>query len=233
MLDEPLGSLDRALRDELVNELRTILRSTGVTALYVTHDQDEALALGDRVAIMNAGRFEQIGAPRAVYTHPASEFVARFLGFANLLPAVVTSNSLQIGQTSIGPFPLAELPTGPGEYTLLIRPEAARLAPAAEYCAPGCNGFVPTGAGGDSVALCGTLAAYTYRGREYRVQVQVTSSHGPVKLFFDLPAFQRTAPGAGLEPNRLPELGDRIQLLLYPGLASLLKPEGSARSTDV
>ena len=114
MLDEPLGSLDRALREELVEELRQILKSMGMTALYVTHDQDEALALGDRIVIMNAGRIEQVGPPQVIYTHPASDFVARFLGFSNLLPATVTEAEPGLAMTPLGPFPLAEPPTLPG-----------------------------------------------------------------------------------------------------------------------
>ncbi len=81
MLDEPLGSLDRALRDRLVVELRELLAALGQSALFVTHDHDEALAVADRVAIMRAGRVEQVGAPLEVWRRPATEFVARFLGW--------------------------------------------------------------------------------------------------------------------------------------------------------
>ncbi len=81
MLDEPLGSLDRSLRDRLVLELRDLFVRLGVTALFVTHDHDEAFAIADRVAVMRAGRIEQIGAPEEVWRHPATEFVARFLGY--------------------------------------------------------------------------------------------------------------------------------------------------------
>jgi thiamine transport system ATP-binding protein len=87
MLDEPLGSLDAALRERLVLELRTILKANGMTALYVTHDQSEALVIGDRIAIMNEGRVEQIAPSREVYLHPETVFVAKFLGLANVYPA--------------------------------------------------------------------------------------------------------------------------------------------------
>ena len=86
MLDEPLGALDRALRERLVEDLRLILRRMHQTALYVTHDQEEAFVLADRVVLMNAGRVEQIGSPAELYNHPATEFAARFLGMDNLLP---------------------------------------------------------------------------------------------------------------------------------------------------
>ena len=91
MLDEPLGSLDRALREELMNELRSILKRVGVTAIYVTHDQQEAFAIADRVIIMDRGRIVQQGTPQAVYRHPASAWVARFLGLTNLVPGHIAA----------------------------------------------------------------------------------------------------------------------------------------------
>lgn len=91
LLDEPLAALDRTLRDRLVGELATVLRRVGVSALYVTHDQDEAFGLADRLVIMERGRVLQTGAPELVYGQPASVAVARFLGQRNLLPARVRS----------------------------------------------------------------------------------------------------------------------------------------------
>ena len=90
MLDEPLGALDRQLRERLMLDLRAILNKVGVTALYVTHDQLEAFAVSDRVAVMNQGQIEQLAAPEIVYESPATPFVARFLGFQNIILATVT-----------------------------------------------------------------------------------------------------------------------------------------------
>ncbi len=87
MLDEPLGSLDAALRERLVIDLREIIKRVGLTALYVTHDQHEAFAIADRIALMNAGQIEQIGTPEQVYRRPETTFVARFLGLNNVVPA--------------------------------------------------------------------------------------------------------------------------------------------------
>ncbi len=84
MLDEPLGALDRALRERLLDQLRTILKRVGVTSIYVTHDQAEAFAIADWLVLMNAGRIEQQGPPEQVYRQPASQFAARFLGLDNL-----------------------------------------------------------------------------------------------------------------------------------------------------
>ncbi len=89
MLDEPLGSLDAALRERLTIELRDIFRRVGLTALYVTHDQREALAISDRIAVLREGRVEQVGMPEEIYRAPASEFVAGFLGLGNILPVDV------------------------------------------------------------------------------------------------------------------------------------------------
>ncbi|MEM8860624.1 MAG: ABC transporter ATP-binding protein [Chloroflexota bacterium] len=85
LLDEPLGSLDRLLRERLLDELRSILKKVGVTALYVTHDQAEAFGIGDRVAVMNRGKIEQIASPQEIYTRPETRFVASFLGLGNLV----------------------------------------------------------------------------------------------------------------------------------------------------
>lgn len=89
MFDEPLGALDRLLREQLVLDLRVLLKHLGMTALYVTHDQEEAFAIADRMVLLNAGRVEQIGVQEEMYRHPANAFVARFLGLTNLLPGRV------------------------------------------------------------------------------------------------------------------------------------------------
>jgi ABC-type Fe3+/spermidine/putrescine transport system ATPase subunit len=89
MLDEPLGSLDAGLRKTLVQDLRRIIKQIGLTAIYVTHDQQEAFAIADRIAIMYRGRIEQFDKPEVIYHQPKSAYVARFLGLANILPAAV------------------------------------------------------------------------------------------------------------------------------------------------
>lgn len=124
MLDEPLGQLDRTLRERLVVELRQLFTRLGTTVLAVTHDQGEAFALSDRVAVMNAGRIVQIGTPQDVWQHPASSFVAGFLGFRNVVPATVS------GTEAATPWGVLPLPDGiePGEYEVLVRPAGVTLA---------------------------------------------------------------------------------------------------------
>ncbi|VTR91086.1 spermidine putrescine abc transporter atpase : Putative component of ABC transporter OS=Rhizobium freirei PRF 81 GN=RHSP_71811 PE=3 SV=1: ABC_tran: TOBE_2 [Gemmata massiliana] len=95
LLDEPLANLDRHLRDQLRTELRTLQRQTGVTAVLVTHDQEEALAVSDLIGVMAAGRVLQVGAPADVYDRPRTPFVAKFLGAANLLPGKVVESSAE------------------------------------------------------------------------------------------------------------------------------------------
>jgi thiamine transport system ATP-binding protein len=106
MLDEPLGSLDRALRERLMVELRDLFTRLGLTSLYVTHDHDEAFALADRVAVMHDGRIDQLGSPVEVWEHPADEFVARFLGYN-------VTDALGVGRVAVRPDSLRIDPEGP------------------------------------------------------------------------------------------------------------------------
>ncbi|MFE9119745.1 ABC transporter ATP-binding protein [Streptomyces sp. NPDC007172] len=125
MLDEPLGQLDRTLRERLVVELRSLFGQLGTTVLAVTHDQGEAFALADRVVVMRDGRIAQTGTPLEVWQRPASEFVARFLGFENVVPATVT------GTVAATPWGKVPVPSGSpqGEMRLLLRPAGIRLVP--------------------------------------------------------------------------------------------------------
>jgi ABC-type Fe3+/spermidine/putrescine transport system ATPase subunit len=126
MLDEPLGSLDRNLRERLVADLQSILHQMHQTAIYVTHDQQEAFTIADRVILMNAGHIEQIGTPREIYQDPASIFVARFLEMVNIIPAVIHRHQGNAQVTSaVGDFDIQSIQEG--EVNLLIRPDMASL----------------------------------------------------------------------------------------------------------
>ncbi len=131
MLDEPLGALDRQLREELMIELRRILKHASLTSIYVTHDQQEAFAIADRVVIMNAGQIEQIGTPPAVYVRPASEFVARFLGLPNLIHGTVIRCAANVAviRTAVGHLHVTmDSALRPDQaVTLLIRTDAAEI----------------------------------------------------------------------------------------------------------
>jgi ABC-type Fe3+/spermidine/putrescine transport system ATPase subunit len=204
MLDEPLGSLDRALREELMNELRAILKRVSVTAIYVTHDQQEAFAVADRLIVINQGRIVQKGTPRAVYRHPASAWVARFLGLTNLVPGrVVGSAPLQV-DSPLGRLTLDEArPLRVGQaVTVLIRPEAARLA--------------GDQAGEGGIRIEGTVRERSFRGSHQRLVIR--PGDGP-ELAFEIVA------GA----TNLPRPGEAVALFLRPEAISLLLEEWHER----
>ncbi len=125
LLDEPLGALDAKLRRALQFELKELHREVGITFVYVTHDQEEALTMSDRLAVMRAGEIEQVGAPRDVYDAPETTYVADFLGLANLVPAEVTAvDSVRIDGRSYS-APTGEHPVGP--CTVFVRPERVQV----------------------------------------------------------------------------------------------------------
>jgi spermidine/putrescine transport system ATP-binding protein len=133
LLDEPLGALDLKLRQVMQIELKRIQREVGITFIYVTHDQEEALTMSDRIAVMNDGRVEQIGSPQEIYHSPASVFVANFIGVANLLPGVVTRVggdrvSVKVAGDGEVSLPAGAEPRAPGAAaTVMVRPERLRL----------------------------------------------------------------------------------------------------------
>jgi thiamine transport system ATP-binding protein len=159
LLDEPLGSLDRILRERLTAELRVLLHNLGVAAIYVTHDQQEAFALGGRVAVLRAGGIAQIGPPQELWRRPADAFVARFLGFANVVPA--TSDGARV-HAPWGPLP-APAGAPEGAVLLVLPPDATAL-----------------GAGG----VEGTVTDLTFHGDHFVAAVDVgrgTVLHVPVR----------------------------------------------------
>jgi len=126
LLDEPFSNLDADLRAQMRDEVEKILRSTGTTAVFVTHDQEEAFTIADRVGVLTHGRLEQFGPPEAIYHHPATPFVAEFVGAADFLPGIVTSQGIV---TEIGIFGNAEA-REPGEKVrVMIRPDDVTFVP--------------------------------------------------------------------------------------------------------
>ncbi|WP_235886060.1 ABC transporter ATP-binding protein [Bradyrhizobium niftali] len=125
LLDEPLGALDKKLRQHLRNEIKTLHKQVGKTMIYVTHDQEEALAMSDRVAVMHEGRIRQVSAPQDIYRRPADLFVASFVGEVNLIPVKLRSGVVH------GPageqLPSAQRPDVDRDATLCVRPEHLRL----------------------------------------------------------------------------------------------------------
>jgi putative spermidine/putrescine transport system ATP-binding protein len=129
LLDEPLSALDAKVRTQLREEIRRVQIEVGTTTLFVTHDQEEALAIADRVGVMNAGRLEQIAAPEELYARPASRFVAEFVGLTNRVPATVADGTALVLGVPV-PVLAGSATTGTGHA--LVRPEVLRVTPAAD-----------------------------------------------------------------------------------------------------
>ncbi len=134
LMDEPLSNLDAKLREQMRAEIHRIQQTLGITTIYVTHDQAEAMALSDRTVVMNLGRIEQVAPPREVYERPATRFVADFIGRSNFLPATVRAvepEALRVevmGETLRVPRGAAAAPLAPGAAAMvLIRPEAIHV----------------------------------------------------------------------------------------------------------
>lgn len=131
LLDEPLGALDLKLRKAMQLELKQIQSDVGITFIYVTHDQEEALTMSDRIAVMNEGRIMQIGSPHDIYERPNNTFVADFIGETNFLSGVINSNSspvvVDVGGLALTGVALAGNPKPGAEITLAIRPEKIHL----------------------------------------------------------------------------------------------------------
>jgi ABC-type Fe3+/spermidine/putrescine transport system ATPase subunit len=195
MLDEPLGALDRQLREELMIELRRILQAAHLTSIYVTHDQSEAFAVADRVAVLNAGRLEQIDTPQGLYAQPASEFVARFLGMPNVINGTVLSHVANVAATNVAvintPIGLlhvtADRSLQPDQaVTLLIRSEAADIQPD-PFADSSAEWFAETP---PANVLTGTLREVSFRGRYRRVVVQINE----IDLTFEIEASSLLPP---------------------------------------
>lgn len=151
LLDEPLTALDAKLRDTLRLEIDSLLRSLGITAIYVTHDQAEAMALGDRIVVMEHGRVAQIGKPRDIYQRPATRFVAEFIGTMNRLTGSVSSGTFTC---KAGGIDWSEAPATATE--ILFRPEDIRVVES-----------------GEATGLKGTVAAAFFLGDRTRLFVDV------------------------------------------------------------
>src|SRR5204863_1450979 len=134
LLDEPLSNLDAKLRERMRTELKTLQRRTGITFVYVTHDQSEAMALSDRIVVFNGGRLQQYGTPFEVYAHPANRMVADFMGLVNLVPGTVRRDADGGRKVEISPDFALDVDAldglSPGDgVDVAIRPENIRLAP--------------------------------------------------------------------------------------------------------
>ncbi|MGE4481901.1 ABC transporter ATP-binding protein [Acidocella sp.] len=145
LLDEPLGALDLKLRKQMQIELKRIQSEIGITFLFVTHDQEEAMAMSDRLAVMSKGKIEQVGTPAEVYDHPATEFVASFLGASNLIPGIVAESGtdsvlVKLEDGALVKLPASALRAKAGDSVKIgVRPEKFHILSATENAEPGWN----------------------------------------------------------------------------------------------
>jgi putative spermidine/putrescine transport system ATP-binding protein len=180
LLDEPLSALDAKVRVNLRDEIRRLQSELGITTLFVTHDQEEALALSDRVGVMSEGRVEQIDTPATVYREPATPFVAQFVGVTNALAGVADGDAVLVDGHRLPASGAAGHPRG-AAIRLIVRPEEIRLD--------------PDGAGGAG-ALSGVILTQSFLGSVMRLTLRLDSQEGQL-LRVDVPSreAERHAPG--------------------------------------
>jgi spermidine/putrescine ABC transporter ATP-binding subunit len=202
LLDEPLGALDLQIRKEMQAELKSLQRRVGITFIFVTHDQTEAMAMSDRIVLMRDGRIVQDAPPQEVYSHPADAFVAGFVGETNLLTGTVQSDSAGVLVITVGDDVLV-LPGHSGyrrdqRVAVSIRPEHLSLA----------------GVGGESV-LEGRVSSQTFLGHEVLLEIETAVAVLRVRRTVD-------------EPNDLEVIGDAVHLAYDPRRVHVFPLDGYA-----
>ena len=229
LLDEPLGALDAKIRVELRRSLKRIQRQLGVAAILVTHDQEEAFDLGDRIGVMNFGRLIEVGTPHDLYQYPTTEYVASFLGSANLMLGRIDGNEVFIGKHG---FPLPEETldmSSDKRAQILFRPEDVALAPTSEEL-----DCFPLGKG--------KVIEKGFNGPVEHLRIEIPAIRGVRSLS---PSVPYGNPGFIMEVDRSPEQSTnnpfetgnqawvgirRLHVLSHPGLNFLLITDGSLRS---
>jgi len=183
LLDEPLGALDLKLRKQMQLELKRIQKEVGITFIFVTHDQEEAMTISDRIAVMNKGRIEQLGPPEEVYERPATEFVAEFLGASNLLDGTYRGSHDGWGMVDLDSGATIRIPDGPSRQTgerlrCGVRPEKIQIIPAG-------------GLSASQNAVAGTLRSAVFAGVSYQYFFQTNEGR-------EMSAFDRNASGGAI-----------------------------------
>jgi len=207
LLDEPLGALDRKLRQQMQLELKRIQVEVGITFIYVTHDQEEAMTMSDRLAVMRGGHIEQFGEPQEVYEHPATAFVAAFLGASNLLTGTLkerngdrTSIALESGEMIAVPSSAVNGTEGP--VKIGVRPEKIRLLADTDPQPPGDN------------AVSGLLRVATFVGVSNQYTVDMPSGE-TITVY---------AQNLGNSGARIPAPGERVILCWHPEHTFAVRP---------
>jgi spermidine/putrescine transport system ATP-binding protein len=214
LLDEPLGALDLKLRKQLQVELKRIQQDVGITFVYVTHDQEEALTMSDRIAVMNHGVIEQLGPPEEMYERPRTEFVAGFIGVSNLMPGLVAAANGDQVDVRLDSGPTVSTPgsgVAPGDRChIVVRPEKLQIARVEE----------PAPAGRPSVE--GLVESAVYLG---------TATQMVVKLAGDVPLTVLVPNADEAERQQLPGAGARVRLTWSPDHMHLVAASGAPPRT--
>ena len=210
LLDEPLGALDLKLRKQMQLELKRIQKEVGITFIFVTHDQEEAMTISDRIAVMNQGRIEQLGPPEAVYDRPATAFVAEFLGASNLLEGTYRGAQDGWGLVSLVGGDTVRIPADPlrrqGERLRVgVRPEKIDICPPGVAPEPAAN------------HVAGTLSSAVFVGVSYQYFFETSGGR-------ELCAFERNG-GKGA----IARMGDAVRLAWRPEHTFVISMEGSAQ----
>jgi ABC-type Fe3+/spermidine/putrescine transport system ATPase subunit len=228
LFDEPFGALDTQTRVHLRREIRALLRKVNVPAIFITHDQEEALELGDRVAVINNGHIEQIGTPYEIYNRPATEYVATFLGAANLLDAVVQGNDLELASARI-PAQIDKEKFADGDCVKIVfRPEDLTIS----------KGDVQR-AGGHRIAT-GIVEEISFVGAYERLRIRIITSADECRVedeayYLTTQPPEREKPTSIIATRPKPEANavrlsvrDRVSLALtsFTVLASPKKAQG-------
>ncbi|WP_207350895.1 polyamine ABC transporter ATP-binding protein [Jiella sonneratiae] len=195
LMDEPLGALDKNLRYQMQMEIKEISSRLGMTVIYVTHDQEEALTMSDRIAIMENGRIAQLGAPRDVYEHPESVFVARFLGEANLVPVKRLDGILR----------------GPGGNALRVEKDRSQLATGKIFVRPEKIRLSSAGEPVDGNFLPGKIRSVAFLGNVVRTEIAVDDE---VDIVCDTANSDRLV---------MPKAGDLVQVSWLPSACHVLE----------
>ncbi len=181
LLDEPLSALDAKVRGELRDEIRRIQVEVGTTTIFVTHDQEEAFAMADRVAVMHLGRLEQVAPPTEIYQRPRTEFVAEFVGLTNRLPGVARAGMVDVLDSQV---PLLDGSARSGDVTVLVRPESIQVTPSSDGNA--------------------TVASMSFRGAICLLRIQLAAGGDPVLVQVPSAESAELIPGAAVRASMRP-----------------------------
>jgi spermidine/putrescine transport system ATP-binding protein len=216
LLDEPLGALDLKLRKQMQVELKRIQQEVGITFIYVTHDQEEAMTMSDRVAVMNRGGYEQLAPPQELYERPATRFVAGFLGASNLLRGRATGIDGEHSVIQLDGGDSVRVPTsrlaGRGVVDVGVRPEKIRLLEVTDPLPPGAN------------VLSGHIRSALYTGVSTQYQVDLAVGGQPVVAYEQ--NFERARTSTQWQP------GEEVRMTWSPGDTFAVDPPGGSDATD-